>query len=56
MIPIWPERFPISPADEEPADTAFNAFADAGDLLLDITGATGTIAASSFDAATIVRI
>jgi Ca2+-binding RTX toxin-like protein len=37
-------------------DTAFNAFDDAGDLLLDITGATGTIAASRFDSATIVRI
>jgi Ca2+-binding RTX toxin-like protein len=37
-------------------DTTFNAFDDGGDLLLDITGASGTIAASRFDAATIVRI
>ena len=34
-------------------DTAFNAFADAGDLLIDITGVTGTITASSFVAALI---
>ena len=29
-------------------DTGFNAFADAGDLLIDITGVTGSIAASNF--------
>jgi hypothetical protein len=29
-------------------DGAFNAFDDAGGLLLDITGAAGTIAASNF--------
>jgi hypothetical protein len=37
------------------ADTTFNAFDDAGDLLVDITGATGTIATSNFDV-TVVRI
>jgi hypothetical protein len=36
-------------------DTAFNGFDDTGDLLVDITGATGTIATSNF-AVTVVRI
>ena len=29
-------------------DTTFNAFDDAGDLLIDITGVTGTITLSNF--------
>ena len=36
-------------------DATFNAFDDAGDLLVDITGATGTIATSNF-AVTVIPI